>query len=75
MASIFEQPLLGKFWSPDHSKKHSIRPMKSFVFVDALGLAINGLVCLLQLTVYLPPSRLFWERGGDFINLQTAAVL
>ncbi len=49
--SIFKQHLLGEFWSPDHSKKHSIHPINSHVVVDALGLVINESVCFLQLLV------------------------
>jgi hypothetical protein len=46
--SIFKQLLLGKFWSPDHSKKHSIHLIVIRKFVLLLGLTINVLVRLLQ---------------------------
>jgi hypothetical protein len=49
--SIFKQPLLGEFWSPDHGKEHGIHPINSCVFVDALSLVINASVCPLQLSV------------------------
>ena len=49
--SIFKQPLLGEFWSPDHGKKHSIHPINSYVFVNLLGLVVNALVRLFQLSV------------------------
>ena len=49
--SIFKQPPIGGFCSPDHSKKHSIHPINSHVVVDALSLVLNASVCLLQLLV------------------------
>ncbi len=49
--SIIKEPLLVKIWSPDYSKKHSIHPITSYMFVDAFGLAVNMSVRLLQLLV------------------------
>ncbi len=74
IASIFKQPLLGKFWSLDLNKKHSIHPINSCVFIHVFSLVTNLLFCHLQLWVSVPLSRLFQERGGDCINLQTATA-
>ncbi len=49
IASIFKQPLLGGCWSLDHDKKHSIH-LITHVVVDAFGLFMNALVCLLKLS-------------------------
>jgi hypothetical protein len=46
-----KQPLLGEFWSPYHNKNQSIHPINSYVFIDALGLVVNALLCLQQLLV------------------------